>query len=405
MIKQQYKITFTGDLMCDMCQIPAHKTKTGEYDFSEIFKDCKEYFSSSDYVVGNLETPIANVELSSHITRFNSPIEYAEAVKNSGISMVTTANNHCLDKGISGLEDTIANLDVIGLKHTGTNNRNIIPTGIVETIGDIKIGFLSYTYGTNACYNNLYLNKNEKWKVNLYQEQELHNPIYRRFHKSKILAFIKKSVNYCSRRLLHRDIFSWLYEGSEKNARLLKRMKQDIQALKSVGGAEYVIMCLHVGGQYNAKPQKYAKKIIAQIASMGVDAIIGNHEHVIHYGEVLSNKVIAYSLGNFTGRTGVHKPPYDKMAEYSILFNLYLSKDDKAVKPVYLTFSIAKSVSDGENRVKTVLLFDLIKKCTDADERDRLLFDNLKAYNLFTNKKETEIELKLEYSINERNDN
>lgn len=385
--------------MCDMYEIQAYKTNTGSYGFSDIFKDCKEYFSSSAYVVGNLETPIANIQYSFHITRFNSPIEYGEAVKNSGFSMVTTANNHCLDRDVSGLEDTIRNLDSIGLKHTGTNNRDMMPTGIVESFGDMRVGFLSYSYGTNACYNNHYLKKAEKWKVNLYQEQELHNLIHRKIYKSKLCAFAKKLVNFGSRRLLHRNIWGWLYEGQEKSTRLLKRMEKDIGALKRTEGAEYIIMCLHAGGQYNLVPRKYVKKMVQKIVDMGANAIITNHEHVVHHSQVSSTNVIAYSLGNFTSRAGVHKPPYDKMADYSVLLNLYLSKNDKKVKPAKVTFSIAKSISDGENRVKTVLLFDLINKCTDTNEREKLLHDNLKIYNLFTKRSRKEVGLKLEYLI------
>ena len=388
------KITFTGDIMCDMHEIAAYKTKDGKYDFSEIFKDCKEYFSKSDYVVGNLETPIANAELSYHITRFNSPPEFAHAIKNSGISMVTTANNHCLDRSVSGLDDTITNLDAIGLKHTGINRNNSIPTGIDETIDNIRIGFLSYTYGTNACYNNYYLSKNEKWKVNLYQEQELHNKIYRFFYK-----YSRKAINYLSRLIIHRNIFHWLYVGSETNTQFIKRMKEDIAALKNIKKAEYVIMCLHAGGQYNPGPSKQCKKIVSKIDNMDVDSIIVNHEHVIHYVKKSTNGAIAYSLGNFTSRTGVQKPPFDKMADYSILFNIYLSKKDNIVKTKNLTFSIAKSIPDGENKVKIVILHDLIKNCTDTNERKKLLNDNLKIYNLFTNSSKTELELKLEYSI------
>ena len=394
------KITFSGDIMCDMDEIPAYKTKTGEYDFSDIFNSCKDFFLSSDFVVGNLETPIANSEYSYERIVFNSPVEFAEAIKANGISMVTTANNHCLDRGVSGLTDTISNLDTVGLKHTGLNNKNILPTGIIEKIGDMKIGFLSYTYGTNACYNNNYLGKNEKWKVNLYQEQELYNPIYRCFYNLKFSAFIRKAVNYFSRRFLfHRNIFCPPYERTEKKKQFLQRMNDDINALKN-SGAEYIIMCLHAGGQYNPQPIRKTKRIIAKIVKFNLDSIIINHEHVIHYGEILSNnKIVAYSLGNFTSLRGTNTPPFDKKAEYSLLLHLYLSKDKMIVQPFNITFTIAKTISVGKNKVKTVLLFDLIKKCDDENKRKELLFDNLKIYNLFRNSNEKDIELKLEYSL------
>jgi poly-gamma-glutamate synthesis protein (capsule biosynthesis protein) len=397
--KSYVKITFTGDIYCTMSEILAHKTENGNYDFSSIFENCKDYFSASDYVVGNLETPIANNKYCDEPYSFNSPIEFADAIKKAGISLVTTANNHCLDRGVSGLEDTIMNLESVSLKHTGTNNSNKIPTGIVENFDGMNIGFLSYTYGTNAHVNKCYLNKDEKWKVNLYQEQELHNPFIRRFYYSKFRQFTIDKINKLSRFFLRKNIICPVpvHERSEKNARLFKRMKDDIFAMKKAGVADYLIMCLHAGGQLNPVPIKNTPKIAKKIAKMGVDAVIINHEHVIHYGEMLFEKVIVYSLGNFCPPMGYHSPLSDG---YSLLFNLYLSKENKTVKRIKTTFSIVKTISDDENKVKTVPLFDLIKSSTDVDERNKLLDDNLKIYNLFTNGNETKIELSLEYHLN-----
>jgi len=357
------KLTFTGDLMCIKQQIKAHKTEAGVFDFSEIFNDCKNYFSSSDYVIGNLESPLADAAYCNHIITYNSPLAFAQAVKNSGFSMVTTANNHCLDRGLSGLEDTIKALDLIGLKHTGTNNQNNLTTGIIENFANIKIGFLSYTYGTNAWNNKIFLNENEKWKVNLFQEQEIYN-----------------------------------FKTKQKNDNLFfDRMREDIKVIKSAG-AEYIIMCLHAGGQYSPVPLKKTKKIAALIADMGVDAVITNHEHVIHNIEIISDKVFAYSLGNFSSLFCIHSKPFIKLSDYSVILNLYLSKEN-TVKIDDITFSIAKTITAGRNKVKTVLLFDLINNCTEKSKQNNLLKDNLKIYNRFLNRKESEIELKLEYSI------
>ena len=348
--------------MCTKQEIPAHKTKTGEYDFSEMFKDCKSYFSSSDYVVGNLETPLADAYYCNNPINYNSPAAFAQAIKNIGFSMVTTANNHCLDRGVAGVEDTLNVLDSIGLKHTGTNSKNILPTGIIEDINNIKIGFLSYTYGTNAWFNKNYLKNDEKWKINLYQEQELH----RNRKKNSFMFF--------------------------------ERMRKDIKLLKNTG-AEYIIMCLHAGGQYSRVPQKNTKKITALIAEMGVDAVITNHEHVIHNIEFLSDKIITYSLGNFSSLFCIYSGPFIKLSDYSIIFNLYLSKNNNIVKTADISFSIAKTVKTGKNRVKTALLFDLIKNCANTKALAKLLRDNRKIYNRFLNRKETEIEPKLEYQI------
>ena len=50
----------------------------------------------------------------------NFPDEFASAVKKSGIDLVSTANNHLLDKGKEGALRTLDVLDNVGLEHTGS---------------------------------------------------------------------------------------------------------------------------------------------------------------------------------------------------------------------------------------------------------------------------------------------
>ena len=394
------KITFSGDIMCDMRMHPAYKTESGGYDFSAMFAGCANYLAASDYVVGNLETPISNANFSDHPYKFNSPVELAEAVRAGGFTMVTTANNHCLDRGVVGLENTMKSLDSVGIKHTGMNRGDALPTGLVENIGGMRIGFLSYTYGTNAFENHQYLDKSNRWKVNLYQEQELHNPLFRRFYNSKFNGFLRDATTRLRRLFSPKFALHPVWERSEKRAWRWRRMKEDIRAFRSMDGApEYIVMCLHGGGQLNGEPLKYLKRDVDKMMALGIDAMIVNHEHVIHRGTVSRGRPIVFSLGNFASNMGVHLAPYDKMADYSILFNLHLAKDGGVVRPVDFTFSITKLIPDGANRTRTVMLYDLINKCADPAEREKLLRDNLRVHNLFRNSDETEIELKLEYGL------
>ena len=104
-------------------------------------------------------------------------------------------------------------------------------------------------------------------------------------------------------------------------------------------------------------------------------------------------------MGNFSGLAGVLKEPYDKLSEYSIIFNIYISKENGTVKVEKVSFAIAKSVKNGENKIKTVLLYDLIQEARD-EEKEKLLADNLRIYNLFLNKNEKNIEVEKEYYIN-----
>ena len=128
MNKKVIKISFTGDIMCESIQINSHKVNEEKYDFSEIFSDMKNYFKKSDYVVANLETPIAGAELGfcDRKFSFNTPEEFLISIKDMRVNLVITANNHCIDRGVGELVNTIKTLDKYVLSHIGTYNKKIM---------------------------------------------------------------------------------------------------------------------------------------------------------------------------------------------------------------------------------------------------------------------------------------
>ena len=109
------KITIIGDIMCEPRLLKASKSK-GHYNFDGVFQNVKDLFKESDYVIGNLETPLAGKEkgYTNGLFSFNTPDEFADAVKASGIDLVTTANNHCFDRGIDGMIRTLEVLEKKG---------------------------------------------------------------------------------------------------------------------------------------------------------------------------------------------------------------------------------------------------------------------------------------------------
>lgn len=82
----------------------------------------------------------------------NFPDEFASAVKDAGFDLVTTANNHLLDRGSDGALRTLDVLDNIGLDHTGSyrsiEEKNNSRVKLV-TVEGIKFAVLSYTCGIN----------------------------------------------------------------------------------------------------------------------------------------------------------------------------------------------------------------------------------------------------------------
>lgn len=102
MSSNSIKISFVGDIMFQEEQLIAHKIDDKEYDFSEIFAQLDNYFEESNYSVGNLETPIAGEKLiyTNEEYVYNTPCEVLKPIKKLGINLLTTANNHCLDRKI-----------------------------------------------------------------------------------------------------------------------------------------------------------------------------------------------------------------------------------------------------------------------------------------------------------------
>ena len=86
--------------------------------------------------------------------RFNTPDALGDALKDAGFDLVSTANNHCLDRGYDGMVRTLDVLDKLGLAHVGTYRsaeERAAQNGVyVADMGGIKVAFLSYTYGTNG---------------------------------------------------------------------------------------------------------------------------------------------------------------------------------------------------------------------------------------------------------------
>lgn len=392
------KLTFVGDMMCDQDQIAAHKINEETYNFDEIFSDIKSYFIASDYVVGNLETPVAGKECGYTYKKwqFNSPDAFAEAIKKAGVHLVSTANNHCLDRGTEGVRNTIKTLDRYGIEHIGTYDKIENKKCFIREISGIKIAFLAYTYGTNAFENGIYLKKNEKFMVNLFQEQELNNKISRFFYHRPSKFYSRLYWKVGSK--LFPDSFNKpVYERKENDKRCKRELLREIEECKK-SGAKYIILCMHAGGQYNKEPTEYTKELCDFCVKHGVNIVIGCHEHVIHgcdISQIKNNIVKTYSLGNFTSYAGTIKEPFDKMAEYSIIFNVYLSLNSIHK----CTFSIAKTITISEKKIKTVLLYDLIQTCDSDDEKQKLIADNITVVNTFLNKQLKNVEVMKEYDI------
>ena len=382
------KITFTGDIIIAPEQLQAI-TKNADGNFSTIFEPIASLLKESDFVVGNLETPLGgkNLGYTNHKWSFNTPDELADALREIGFNMLTTANNHCLDRDKEGLVRTIHCLDRYGLDHIGTyatkEERDMV---YIKRFGNLKIAFLSYTYGTNAAFNKHYLEK-EQYYVNMFQPQEVLSK------QDRIHRFINVLF-----RIFHGITLYTFHSISYK-----KKVLQDIVRSKEKG-ADFIFMCMHAGGQYNLLPDRYTCNLMRFLLNTPLDMVIGHHPHCIQHIVKKKNKVGIFSLGDFC--------PYPKCAsaelaspdvfpEYSIVIHVYLDENKVATNSFLQkkTFTIVKSIIGKDKIARVYPLYRLIELEKDSKKKQELINDNNTIVSRFLNCKTISYRIMKEYNI------
>ena len=285
------RLTLLGDIMCHPAQYEAAKIPNS-YDFSPSFEDIREYTSRADLTLANLETTLAGKsKMYSGYPSFNTPEQLAIALKETlGIDVVSTANNHSLDRHYSGLSNTISFLDEVGLKHTGTYKTEEDSKEILLiNVKGLTIAFLSYTYGTNG----------------------IKLPFDKQF-----------AVNYIDRDKILKD---------SQKARYL--------------GAHLIIASMHWGEEYAHKPSAQQIELAHWIfEKTEVDIISGNHVHAVQPIAFINvtkddgtekEGLVVYAQGNFFSNQKT------KSANRSILVDIdleySLADDGVKVQKVFYT--------------------------------------------------------------------
>lgn len=355
------RIAFTGDILSYMSQDKMAYNNTNGYD--SYFEKATGILKNCDYVVGSFETTC-----SGHIlgyTRdnesFNSPESILYSLKKCGFNLLTTANNHCLDRGITGLDNTIDAIERAGLEHTGTFKNRSEKRYLIKTIAGVRIAFVSFTYGTNSENNGCILSNENRWRVNLFRRQI---SIKRKRHTLLLKRFVSFFVRQKVYGGIQPDCAPADDAQNELNFVYLNDFRKSIEDAKQE--ADLVICLLHVGGQFNSQPGQFTKDIVQMAADSGADAIICNHSHTVQQISVNSDgKVFAWALGNFsfTPNEGYYVP--NVLADYSAVVYLDIDSEQKSIKDI--SFSICKSVYSS-NGVRVVPIYDLYNDLSEEQK-------------------------------------
>lgn len=312
-------LSFSGDLIIheDLYKkVVADKN----HDFAILWKKTLPLYAKADYSYVNLEGPTAlgitnklqnkgdvgfiydNEVYSGTDLLFNYHPTLIDALQRSGFDIVSTVNNHSMDRGVKGLNATIDALNKRKMPFIGTRKSDSEDPLVTFTkVKNLNIAWIGCTEMING------FNDRKSQLYNCFEERE--------------------------------EIMKLL-------ARVISEQKPDA-----------VIMTPHWGVEYSHKPTQAQIDLAHEFLDMGATAVIGAHPHVLQPAEKYITKdqretFIAYSLGNFvanqrgierktsaviylqlfkdkSGKTVISDYYYEPTTR--LRFDIFPARDDKAV--------------------------------------------------------------------------
>lgn len=268
---EKVTLSFAGDMIIHE-DLYKKVIQDKDQDFSKLWKKTFPLFEKADFSYANLEGPTAlgitnklrnkgdvgfvydrEVYCGTNLL-FNYHPTLIDAIKKTGIDIVSVVNNHSLDRGSQGIDSTIDELNKRNLPYIGVRKTN--SSDAFYTITPIK----NFTVAWIGCTEAINGFKDKKSQVLLCFEQ-----------KDQVLKTIE----------------------------LVKKEKNP----------DLIIITPHWGNEYSHKPWKKQIELAHEMLEAGASAVIGSHPHVLQPVEkyMTTDKretFIAYSLGNFVAYQG-----------------------------------------------------------------------------------------------------
>lgn len=173
---------------------------------------------------------------------FRTPAAYAKRLKDAGFDVLNAANNHILDFGLQAYEDTLKNLDALGIGHVGRKGEIWS-----KEVNGIKVAVLGFT--------------------------QPYTDFFASHHNIQSAADAVRGA-----KSKNDIVVVGFHGGTEgKGSRHTPR------------GPEYL------GGEYRGEVVKLAHALV----DAGADMVVGFGPHLPRAIEIYKGKVIDYALGNF----------------------------------------------------------------------------------------------------------
>ena len=197
-----------------------------------------------DFLLGNLECAITKRgDAADKTWTFRAPEKELAILKETGFDWLGLANNHVMDYGKVGLDDTIAALKKRGFAHTGAGvDAASARKPLFFQKNGLTVGLLAFT---TTIPKTMWAKKN------------------------------RAGVSYAN----FKKIPSWVASAKKK--------------------CDILLVFFHGGTELSTEPNQVQRDFAHLAADAGADAVIGHHPHVIQPVELRGNSIILYSIGNF----------------------------------------------------------------------------------------------------------
>jgi hypothetical protein len=205
----------------------------------------RDYLTNADLTLANFENPVLESAVyHPEAPTFNGDLRLLPILKGAGIDGVTLANNHILDAGVPGLEETLGHLDDAGISYAGAGaDLDATREPMIFDLGGIEVGVLSYQ-GV---------------------------PSYE---------------------------WAWATETAPGTAPLREDVvREDIERLRPE--VDLLIVMPHWGIEYTAPPEPEQVELAHAMVDAGADLVVGGHAHWVKGIEVYDGKPVFYGTGNF----------------------------------------------------------------------------------------------------------
>lgn len=215
------------------------------YAFDPMLEPLRPVLDEVDLAICHLEVPVArDQDVITGYPSFGAPVELVDALGRVGYDGCTTASNHSLDQGMAGLTATLDRFDAAGLGFAGTARSADERSRLTSyDVGGARVANLSYAYD----FNGYRIPDDAPWAVNRIDPE---------------------------------------------------RIRGDA-ALARAAGAQFVVVSLHWGTEYQHEPSAYQLDIADQLLpSDDIDLLVGHHAHVVQPIEVVDGTYVVWGLGN-----------------------------------------------------------------------------------------------------------